>query len=567
MKDMTRNAERLILSPVPLTGKVRGQYPGDSSTFLDLASLRRGGIGDTLRTLRSYRPASVIVTGEETDLAVFRDLLLTVAMVIPTKERWYSPHVQTPVRVRRISLPRLLARILYGVSAGFFALGAEMLRLERLDAGWQVRREAGGDPGRCLYLKPALNFGPLVGGSVGHVAGVANALRRAGTELRIVAVAVQPLVDPAIRQVLVAPHSQAAYPHELNLFRYHRKYLREVFRQAADFRPAFVYQRYSLDDMSGIFLRRRTGIPLILEFNGSETWIQRHWGKPLRFQGTAERIERANLLYADLVVVVSDEIRKQVRSLGVPAERVLFYPNCVDSAIFDPGRFTREEVGRIRNRLGVPADADLLTFVGTFGQWHGTEVLAEAIRRLADHERRWLQSKRVHFLLVGDGQYGEKVRAILRGIPFVTLTGYRPQSETPAILAATDVCLSPHVPNPDGTPFFGSPTKLFEYMAMGKLVVASDLGQIGWVLRGWQPGCTPPSLSDRTSPAALLVEPGNPDSLIQGIRNAVETAPDARSRMGERARDFVLRSFTWDRNVRAVLDRFQQIRRAEEGVG
>ena len=49
-------------------------------------------------------------------------------------------------------------------------------------------------------------------------------------------------------------------------------------------------------------------------------------------------------------------------------------------------------------------------------------------------------------------------------------------------LAACDVLASPHMGNPDGTRFFGSPTKLFEYMAMGRAIVASDLEQIGEVL-------------------------------------------------------------------------------------
>ncbi len=65
----------------------------------------------------------------------------------------------------------------------------------------------------------------------------------------------------------------------------------------------------------------------------------------------------------------------------------------------------------------------------------------------------------------------------------VIFTGLVAQEEGPSYLAACDILVSPHVPNADGTPFFGSPTKLFEYMAMGRGIVASDLDQIGEVLR------------------------------------------------------------------------------------
>ena len=237
-------------------------------------------------------------------------------------------------------------------------------------------------------------------------------------------------------------------------------------------------------------------MPLVLEFNGSEVWAQRHWGERLRFEALGERVERASLRNAELVVVVSQALVEQAVERGARASGSSSTPTASTRYAFDPLRFTAEDRQRARAELDVPADADLLTFVGTFGTWHGTDILATAIRRLIDEDRAWLERRRVHFLYVGDGPLAPRVRSILGeglGRPFVTLAGIRPQAETPRTLAASDILLSPHVPNPDGTPFFGSPTKLFEYMAMGKPIVASDLDQIGWVLKGWRPGEPPPA--------------------------------------------------------------------------
>jgi glycosyltransferase involved in cell wall biosynthesis len=550
---------KVVLSPVPLAHDLRAAHAPGAAVFLDLAALRRGGVGGAWRILRSQRASGVVVAGEHADLAVFHDLLAILALAVRAPRRWYAPRGLDPQPLRLRILPLALARIGFGVLAGFAALAAGILRLRRVEGSAAPGAAAQAPLRRCLYLKPALNFGTPVGGAVGHVAGVANALRRSGLEVRLAAVAAQPMVSSDVLQINVAPPSSAAYPNELNLYRYHRIYSRAALRLAAEFRPDFVYQRYSLNDLTGVLLRRRLGIPLILEFNGSETWIQRHWGNPLRFQRTSERIERANLRRADLVVTVSEEIRKQVLSLGVPERRVLFYPNCVDAAVFDPARFDQVRRLEVRRVLGLPPDADLFTFVGTFGQWHGTELLAAAIRELAGRDRAFLETRRIHFLLVGDGQAGEKVRSILEGIPFASLPGFRPQGETPAILAASDVCLSPHVPNADGTPFFGSPTKLFEYMAMAKPIVASDLDQIGRVLRGWRPGTPGQGPGGGPPQAALLVRPGDRESLIAGIRAAAEMDAASRSRLGQRARELVLASYTWDQNVREVLNRFRQI--------
>ena len=96
----------------------------------------------------------------------------------------------------------------------------------------------------------------------------------------------------------------------------------------------------------------------------------------------------------------------------------------------------------------------------------------------------------------------------------------------------------------DGTPFFGSPTKLFEYMAIGKGIVASNLGQIGQVLE-----------HGRT---AWLVAPGDIDALVDGLERLIGDAA-LRSALGAEARREVVARYTWHEHTRRTIARLQEI--------
>jgi glycosyltransferase involved in cell wall biosynthesis len=144
-------------------------------------------------------------------------------------------------------------------------------------------------------------------------------------------------------------------------------------------------------------------------------------------------------------------------------------------------------------------------------------------------------------VLIGDGPLHAEVAADIdrRGLSDrVLLTGVVAHDRAVELLACCDVCVSPHVPNPDGTAFFGSPTKLFEYMGLGRAIVASDLAQIGEVLE-----------DGRT---ALLTAPGD----VQAAASAVVRLLDddaLRTRLGEAALATAVESYTWDAHVRRIL--------------
>src|SRR5206468_4708183 len=130
-----------------------------------------------------------------------------------------------------------------------------------------------------------------------------------------------------------------------------------------------------------------------------------------------------------------------------------------------------------------------------------------------------------------------------------------PQRDAPAYLAASDVLVSPHVPNTDGTRFFGSPTKLFEYMSMGKGIVASDLEQLGEVLRdslrvGELPTAGP---APSATQLAVLSRPGSVEDLMEGIAFLVDHH-EWRSALGRNARREVERRYTWLHHVGAILE-------------
>jgi len=408
---------------------------------------------------------------------------------------------------------------------------------------------------RVLYIKGNVLFGLKAGGSIGHVAGVVNALSAGGHDVTLASTEPPTMIADGVRNVLLAAPRVFGLPFERSQYTLHRMMVKQL--EALPGRPSFIYQRMSALNYAGVTLARRWAVPLVLEYNGSEVWIASNWRRSFRDPALASAVEDACLRHADLVVAVSEVLADELVGRGVPRERVVWYPNGVDPVVFDPERYSREDSAELRQKLAIPADAVVVTFIGTFGQWHGVDVFARAIRRLVDHHRGWLDRSRVRFLMVGDGPKMADVRHALSDEPyasFVTLTGLVPQAQSPRYLALSDVVASPHVANSDGTRFFGSPTKLFEYMAMARPIVASDLEQLGTILgnsvRAAALPAGEPAEGERR--LALLCTPGDDEALSAALRFMVDR-PAWRHVLGRNARAEALARYTWAHHVSAIL--------------
>ncbi|MEK6299582.1 MAG: glycosyltransferase [Acidobacteriota bacterium] len=291
----------------------------------------------------------------------------------------------------------------------------------------------------------------------------------------------------------------------------------------------FIYQRYNRFNWTGVALSLATGLPLALEFNGSEVWLSENWD-PVGLLWLLRRFERLNLNAADQIFVVSEVERRNLLAAGIEADRIVVNPNGVDVDRFAPGCGGRE----VRAALGV-SDKIVVGFVGTFGPWHGAPVLAETVALVSE-------SARCHFLFVGDGEQRSTVERIIDSASknaVVTFAGRIPHSQVPSYLDACDVFAAPNVRSGDGSEFFGSPTKLFEYMAMARPVIGSRLGQIADVIEDGSNG--------------VLVEPGNAEALARAIEK-LAADKELRAKLGYAARRTVIERYTWRHNAARVFD-------------
>jgi glycosyltransferase involved in cell wall biosynthesis len=384
---------------------------------------------------------------------------------------------------------------------------------------------------RVTYLRaePSLRWlGAQVGGAATHTAGVINGLSGAGLEVSVFAPE-RPEGVRGARCEDVPPRHILQLVHWLTLIGQTRRLVSSASNVPAD----LVYQRYALGSYAGLELARRLQVPLVLEFNGSEIWTERHWGSGhVPLVRTLAALERRNLRDASLIVVVSQPLKDQLLEAGIEPSRVLVNPNGVDVQELADARAHPPAYWRSRTEF---PQGPTVGFVGTFGLWHGVKLLPELIERVAERrdDARWV--------LIGDGPlHGEVAVEIERRrlSDRVRLTGVVAHPRAVELLACCEVCVAPHVPNPDGTAFFGSPTKLFEYMGLGKAIVASDLEQIGEVLK------------DRRT--ALLTTPGDVPAAAAAVAQLLDDEA-LRARLGQAALKEAAESYSWDAHVGRIL--------------
>ena len=305
-------------------------------------------------------------------------------------------------------------------------------------------------------------------GQAVHIDEMIGALRELGHEVRVVAPEsaegagmgakvgwvhrLRDRLPKAVYELLELGYSWVAY--------------RQLMAAAREFKPDVLYERCNLFLIAGVLLKRRLKLPLLLEVNSPLTDERQRFGG-LGLPRLARWSENLAWRHADVVLPVTHVLADAVRAQGVPSERIVVVPNGINEHHF-AGAPTPAEA---KARLGWQS-ALVLGFTGFVRDWHGV-----------DRVLRWMASPQApahaRLLVVGDGparQALEQQAAELGLADRVRFTGVVPREDVPAHVAAFDIALQPAV-----TPY-ASPLKLFEYLALGKAIVAPGMPNIREVL-------------------------------------------------------------------------------------
>ncbi|TQF00111.1 MAG: glycosyltransferase, partial [Spiribacter salinus] len=229
---------------------------------------------------------------------------------------------------------------------------------------------------------------------------------------------------------------------------------------------------------------------------------------------------------AHAVTCICEGLRADIVERGIDAERVTVIPNAVDPERFASGMPRRDDLAE---SLGI-GPGPVIGFIGSFYQYEGLDLLLEALPALR------ASNPRVQLLLVGGGPQEDALREQSRGLGLpadaVVFTGRVPHDEIMDYYGLIDVLAYPR--RSMRLTELVTPLKPLEAMALGRVVVASDIGGHRELIRDAETG--------------RLFTPGDSAALASAL-NELATSASERQRISAMARDFVLSERSWEASV------------------
>lgn len=279
---------------------------------------------------------------------------------------------------------------------------------------------------------------------------------------------------------------------------------------------------------------QREGVPLIYHVHGLEV------GRSDNPNPQIVALERRGGEVADGVITVSEAMKREMISMGTPAEKISVCYHGVNADFFSPARVNPEDLALLRKRYGFSEDDIIILFVGRLEPVKGVRELFSVFPRIkACHDKARL-------LVVGrgslEGYAAEEAKR--QGSGSVTLvTDFLGPTEKRLHYALADLCVFPSIYEPFGI-------VALEAAAMGKPAVVGAAGTSGLAEIVNNPAAE--------RPTGVHVNARDPSDIAWGINLALED-PERLASWGKNARNRVQGEFTWRKAAERTLAIYREI--------
>lgn len=300
----------------------------------------------------------------------------------------------------------------------------------------------------------------------------------------------------------------------------------KLFFAIKKFKPDFIYERYNLYFISGLWAKNIFNIPHILEIN-APLYKERKKYNGIAIPALAQWAELFAWKKSDCLLPVTQVLKNQILNKVNQEKRIQVIHNGINKERF---HINHHKIKNLKNKL---KNKMVLGFTGFVREWHGIEQVVDFISEEKNHN--------LHLLLVGDGPAKEKIlkRAEEKGVSEqLTITGIVERNDIASYVSLFDIALQPAVVE------YASPLKLFEYLYMGCLIIAPDTENIKEILK------------DNYN--AILFKNKDMNSFKKGLSRAIALSDPKviRKKAHETIADMKL---TWLDNVRRIENIYKDI--------
>ena len=326
------------------------------------------------------------------------------------------------------------------------------------------------------------------------------------------------------------------------------RYIIQLLKLVMKHRFDIIYTRNVPRGVIGTLIRRVRKSKLILEVNGISLDEWRLMGErsitagkgsgsiQMKFLGYLENFVIGR---ADAVIAVTQGIKDHLIDRGVAENKIWVVENGANTELFKPIK-DNNILKKLKNRLDINDGESVVTFVGNLAPWQGVEHLLHAVPLIVG------ENPKTKFLIVGDGVMRKKWECLTEKLNMrqnVIFVGAVIYDDVPEYINISDVCVAPFI-RARNENIGLSPLKIYEYLACGKPVAASNIRGVGNLLE--------------SSSSGIPVTPDAPDELARAISKLLKDK-QLRERMGENGRKLVVSNYSWEHTAKNTIGVFESI--------